>query len=92
MRWIWCRGFGGGMNWFLGALGVETVACWLQSKMDSSRVSLIRCRLNQQSHEAMHAANIKHLKNNQDVVYKGLLGFYKIQVFYNPGVFFPFTF
>lgn len=41
------------MNWFLGALGVETVACWLQSKMDSSRVSLIRCRLNQQSHEAM---------------------------------------
>lgn len=36
-----------------------------------------------------HAANIKHLKNNQDVVYKGLLGFYKIQVFYNPGVFFP---
>lgn len=39
-----------------------------------------------------HAANIKHLKNNQDVVYKGLLGFYKIQVFYNPGVFFPFTF
>lgn len=45
--------FSGGMSWFLGALGVETVACWLQSKMDSSRVSLIRCRLNQQSHEAM---------------------------------------
>lgn len=39
-----------------------------------------------------HAANIKHLKNNQDVVYKGLLGFYKIQVFYNPGVFFPLHF
>lgn len=39
-----------------------------------------------------HAANIKQLKNNQDVVYKGLLGFYKIQVFYIPGVFFPFTF
>lgn len=46
--WFWGRD-----ELVLGALGVETVACWLQSKMDSSRVSLIRCRLNQQSHEAM---------------------------------------